>query len=81
MLNRPDTQVLRAMQGLSPQADWITVRRFLQDELTKLHHTLESCLDEAKLRQLQGRAQFVREFLDLVENSRQTLEKLRESSL
>lgn len=52
-----------------------------QSELQAIYRTLASSTDEVTLRQMQGRAQFIQEFLDLVANAPKVLEKLRESSL
>lgn len=81
MLTKPDRRTLKALYSFSVRDGWDDVSRYLQDELDQLHVALENSLDEAKFRQLQGRAQFVREFLDLVADTPKILEKLRESSL
>lgn len=81
MLTKPDRRTLKSLYSFSVRDGWDDVSKFLQGELDKLHEALESSLDEAKFRQLQGRAQFAREFLDLVADAPKILEKLRESSL
>ena len=72
---------LKTLYSFSNHTGWPEVDQMFRDELAKVYETLASSPDEATLRQMQGRAQFIREFLDLVANAAKVLEKLRESSL
>lgn len=72
---------LKALYSFSHHTGWDSVSKFLSDELSKVYEVLASSPDEVTLRQMQGRAQFIREFLDLAANAAKVLEKLRESSL
>lgn len=72
---------VRALYSFSNHTGWDDVSKFLNGELQKVYEVLASSPDEATLRQMQGRAQFIREFLTLVADAPKVLEKLRESSL
>jgi predicted ester cyclase len=81
MLTKPKPMAVKALYSFSNHTGWDDVSKFFDDELAKVHEVLVSSPDEVTLRQMQGRAQFIREFLDLVANAPKVLEKLRESSL
>lgn len=81
MLTKPSPTAVKALFVLSGHTGWDDVSKFLQGELDKVHEVLVSSPDEVTLRQMQGRAQFIREFLNLVATAPQVLEKLRESTL
>lgn len=81
MMTRPSTQALRAIHVLSQSSGWSDIKAFFDEELLRTYELMSSHQDEVKLRQFQGRAQFVREFLDIVRDAKVNLEKLRESTL
>ena len=81
MLTQPDNKVLRSMYSLSQRTGWDDIDKFLNDELVKTHEFLVGASDIEKVRQLQGRAQFIRDFLDTVRDARKLLEKLGDNSL
>lgn len=81
MLTKPKPMAVRALYSLSNHTGWMDISKFLYDELDKVHETLVLNPDEGTLRQMQGRAQFIKEFLHLVENAATVLEKLRETPL
>ena len=81
MLTKPEPMALKALYSFSNHTGWDDVSKFLNGELAKVYEALVLNPDEVTLRQMQGRAQFIREFLDLVANAQKVLEKLRESSL
>ena len=81
MLTKPSVNALRALYAISIREGWDTVKGMFEDELLKVYEGLASHQDEVRLRQLQGRAQFIAEFLELVDNSLAHLEKLRANTL
>ena len=81
MLTKPDIQTLRALSGLSRQAGWSDVDRYLTVELDAIHEAAMTAREDVVVRQLQGRAQFIREFQAHIRNAGGTLEKLRDNSL
>lgn len=81
MLTKPSAQALRSLTGFSRQTGWAAVDQMFKDELSKTYEQLAEGADEAYLRQLQGRAKLIREFLSLVQDAPRTLEKLGVSSL
>lgn len=72
---------VKALYSFSNHTGWDEVSKFIQGELDKTLEHLVLSPDEVTLRQMQGRARFIQEFLDLVANAPKVLEKLRESSL
>lgn len=81
MLTKVTPEAAKAMFRLSGQAEWQAVAKMLDDELAATYKHLVLSPDEAKLRQLQGRAQFIQEFQAAVRDARSNLEKLGGSSL
>jgi arginine repressor len=81
MFVKPTVQTLRSIYSLSQQSAWGEVDKFFKEELQRILLTLADSRDDVALRQLQGRAQFIREFLDTVNGSQKSLEKLRDTSL
>ncbi len=81
MLTKPTPATLKALHALTGHTGWGDVSKFFNDELTKVYEVLASSPDEVTLRQMQGRAQFIREFLTMSADAAKVLEKLRESSL
>jgi len=81
MLTKPTAQALRSLLGFSRQTGWTEVEQMFKDELSKTYEMLADSADEVLIRQLQGRAKLIREFLSLVHDAPRTLEKLGVSSL
>jgi len=81
MFVKPTVQTLRSIYSLSQQSAWGEMDKFFKEELQRILLTLADSRDDVALRQLQGRAQFIREFLDTVNGSQKSLEKLRDTSL
>ena len=66
MLTRPAPAVLQALKNLRTIQEWSEVTKFLEQELTALQLHLIEAVDETTLRQFQGRAKCLKEFLALV---------------
>jgi arginine repressor len=81
MFVKPTAQTLRSIYSLSQQSAWGEVDKFFKEELQRTLLTLADSRDDVALRQLQGRAQFIREFLDTVNGSQKSLERLKETTL
>ena len=75
MLTKPTESELRALASLKhPQM--IPVVELLRRELVSTDKLLRDTHDEVSLRQLQGRAKLLEEFMSTVDSSNETLEKL-----
>lgn len=81
MFVKPNAQTLRSIYSLSQQSGWAEIDKFFKEELQRTLLTLADSRDDVALRQLQGRAQFIREFLDTVNGSQKSLERLKETTL
>jgi arginine repressor len=81
MFVKPTVQTLRSIYSLSQQSAWKEIDKLFEDELQRTLLFLAESRDDVALRQMQGRAQFIREFLDTVNNSQKSLEKLKETTL
>jgi hypothetical protein len=81
MITSPSPAELKALHALGNQTGWPEVREFLEGELIAVHRLLSEAKDDVTLRQMQGRAQLIREFLKLVSGARQALEKARVNTL
>ena len=81
MLTKPDIQTLRALYGLSRHSGGEEVLKLLQAELDATLIRLTVARDADDMRRLQGRAQFVSEFIECIRSAGDTLEKLRDTSL
>lgn len=81
MFVKPTAQTLRSIYSLSQQSAWGEVDKLFKEELQRTLLTLADSRDDVALRQLQGRAQFIREFLDTVNGSQKSLERLKETTL
>ena len=81
MLTKPSTQALRGLYSLSRQPAWGDISKYLNDELTKTYEHMATARDDATVRQMQGRAQFVQEFQALVRDVPSLMEKLGETTL
>lgn len=81
MLTKPTAQALRSLYSFSRQTGWADVDQMFKDELARTYEMLAESRDDAILRQLQGRAQLIREILSLAQSAQATLEKLGGSTL
>lgn len=76
MLVRPDARVLRSLIGLSTHPAWDTLLTYLNEERAKTLELLADSIEESALRKLQGRAQVLKEVLELAASPDQHLAKL-----
>jgi hypothetical protein len=81
MLQNPTTAQLRALHALTRSAHWKDFISIFETDLELLNGHLAQRSDEVALRQLQGKAQYVRAFLGQVDKLHETLEKLGETVL
>lgn len=65
MLVRPSPEALQALATLAKSALWKPVEGMLTEELGRTYDLLRESASDAALRQAQGRAQFLKELLDL----------------
>lgn len=79
MLTKPDAKVLTALQSLGASGAVVEVTKFLEGEREKIREHLESTPPGENLHRLQGRAQFITEFLVLVRDAPDTLKKLKDN--
>lgn len=80
-MTKPTREQLRGFYTLGQHSGWSSVHDFLEEELLKTYEALAGHFDEVKLRQFQGRAAFIREFLDVVRDAKTHLEKLKDTGL
>jgi hypothetical protein len=66
MLVRPSPEALQSLAMLSQSALWRPVAEMLTEELGRTYDLLRESAHDAALRQAQGKAQFLKEFMDLV---------------
>jgi hypothetical protein len=76
MLVRPDSRLLRSLAVLRNHPSWDTVLDHLIRERAKALEMLAESADEVALRRLQGRAQVLKEVLDLADKPDEFLAKL-----
>lgn len=81
MLSKPTTQQLKSLYHLSKQPAWAEVNNVLENELKKSLDVLVDSRDDTTIRQVQGRAQFIREFLAIVQSAQAALEKSKDNGL
>lgn len=81
MLTKPTTQALRSIYAISQGKGWDEINKMFEEELRKSFEFLAESRDDLALRQMQGRVQFIREFLDVVREAPRLLEKLKDSGL
>lgn len=81
MISKPNQTQLRALAALNRAPGWTDITAFLDGELQAVYLHLASSRDDAILKQMQGRAQFITEFQKLVRDAEPALEKLRDNSL
>lgn len=81
MLQNPTTAQLRALHALTRTAHWKDFISIFETDLDILNGHLAQRADEVLLRQLQGKAQYVRAFLGQVDKVHTALEKLEGTAL
>ena len=81
MLTKPTVHALRSLYAISQGKGWEEVNKLFEEELKKSFDFLAESRDELALRQMQGRVQFIREFLDVVREAPRLLEKLKDQGL
>ena len=77
MLKHPDTRVLSALSGLEGNANFETVKQWLEESLQDLYRNSVRTKEESLSRWQQGAAQAVGDFLDTAKNSQASLRKSR----
>lgn len=80
MLVKPSIHALRSLHKLKQQDMWQEINKLFEAELQRAYEILSDSREDAALRQMQGRAQFIREFLALVHDAQKHLEKLNDST-
>ena len=80
MLTKPTKQMLRSLYKHSQQDSWVEITKLFEEELSKTFEVLADSREDTALRQMQGRAQFIREFLALVREAPRHLEKLNDTT-
>jgi len=77
VLTKPTVQVLSALATLEGNADYETVRGWLQESLNQVRQTNDSTKEEVLTRWNQGAAQALGQFLETSKTARETLYKKR----
>jgi len=80
MLTRPTDHQLRAAHVLRTQGQWGELESYLRAELQRVYELMVDSRDETVLRQLQGRAAAIKEFLTFVNKSSEVMEKIERPS-
>lgn len=80
MLTKATSHQLRAAHNLRTQGQWKELEGYLQGELARVLDLMVSCLEDAPLRQLQGRAKALSEFMTFVNDSTDVMEKAERPS-
>lgn len=75
MLTRPSSRVLEAFSKLEFDERFIEIKAWLDQSLAETFVRITTIEDDAKLRQQQGSAQTLKEFIDTAENARSMLKK------
>lgn len=81
MLTKPSPKAVKALHALKLSGHWAEISEYIESELSKVYDVLVSSPDEVTLRQMQGRAQALRDFMVMVRDAHKTLERLRETTL
>jgi hypothetical protein len=72
MLAKPDRKQLEALANVAKSSWWTEVKRLLDEEYTATVTLMIGVTDEVALRQSQGRAKFLHEFMNLVQQAAQS---------
>lgn len=75
MLLRPTESQLRALDSLARQPVWDVVEQMLKEDLLKTQAQLSGARDIVEIRQLQGRIQWVEQFLKAVADAPNALKR------
>lgn len=81
MLKKPNKAALRSLFALTKHLAWRDLTSMLDEELQATYDLLTESRDPAILHQMQGRAQFIRDFQKAARDVRSNLEKLGDSTL
>lgn len=81
MLTKPDEKLLTAVMGLGASGTLVEIIKFLESEREKARDQLEVVLDDVRIRQLQGEAQFLTEFLETLRDAPALMTKLKAGRL
>jgi hypothetical protein len=73
----PDDDVLAALARLDNNTDFAAVKGWFLQNLAEAHKSLETERDEVPLRQAQGQAQLMTDFLSRAKSARDVMEKKR----
>ena len=76
MLTRPNARQLQVLHLLKNHAFWPEVEAVINAEIAAIAVRLTEARDEIDFRQMQGRAQALRDFRQLLAQSGSTLEKV-----
>ncbi|MGZ5183597.1 MAG: hypothetical protein ACXWCO_00695 [Caldimonas sp.] len=73
----PSPELLQALINLARSADGKRIIAMFEAERRNAQERLESATEDAQIRKLQGKAQFLKEFLERVRDASDILEKMR----
>lgn len=76
MISKPTIRHVRALHVIVNSPAWADMREMIQGELDSIFNAMVVTADPALLHALRGRAQALRDILDLSSKTRETLEKL-----
>lgn len=76
MLSKPQPEFFRGLVITTRQPGWVPVKQGLEAELQALYERMRDTRDDVDLRQLQGRAQALKDFLAIADAAPQLLDKL-----
>ena len=76
MFSKPTLDFVRALVITTRQPGWPGVKQGIEAELHRTYELMRDTQDIVGLRQLQGRARVLKEFLELAESAPQLLDKL-----
>lgn len=79
MLNPRDERELEALHALREDGDWRVVRKYLEEEVSRLRRRLVIAETDQEVRRLQGAAHVIQELLDMQDGAFSALKKRRKS--
>jgi hypothetical protein len=81
MITNPSPAALKALHAFGSHTGWSEVQKYLEGELQALYRHISEAREDVTLRQMQGRAQLIKELLGLVREAPTTLNRLKVSTL
>ena len=75
MLVKPSAELVRSLHFVKKQAAWGAVEAAFDRELTETYRQLAQARDDVDVRQLQGRAKMISEFMKLVADTDELLKR------